>query len=442
MSDSAKSRTKTRSRRRKFAAMLSTYALGTFNDSLFRVSAMLIAVAVGMKEIQGYVMSVFTLPYLLCAAYTGWLADKYRKRMVIVSAKVLELLVMLAGGYGIVTGNWAVLYPMIFLMGLQSAIFSPSLNGTIPEQFPASYVTTAKAFITVAVTASILIGGGISGVLLREKSLLWGRVEVGRLVVALALIAMSVVGIVTSLGIPGRRAADPKRRFPWRGPVQTLIHLWEIRRDRLLTVAILAGTYAWFVGALLMAIVNAFADRAYYGDEGYASAMLAAELIGLAGGGVVASRIVKGKRWHRPLAPAAGAMAVLMFAASATVLLPRTLQFPALLVLLSATGFAGGVLLIPCEAFYQIRPDAANKGTIIAAANSATFLGVLLSGPIVGLLLSLLSPTQCFLVVGCLSVPVSVWLAWALPRAEAAEPAPEPPAPDVHPDPDLDAPEA
>ncbi|MHC4294213.1 MAG: hypothetical protein ACYSTL_01365, partial [Planctomycetota bacterium] len=63
--------------RGKFAAMAATYCLGVFNDGFFRQSVMLIAVAAGHKALQGYVMAVFTLPYLLFAAPAGWLADRF-----------------------------------------------------------------------------------------------------------------------------------------------------------------------------------------------------------------------------------------------------------------------------------------------------------------------------------------------------------------------------
>ncbi len=87
-----------RKARGNFAAMASTYCLGVFNDSFFRTSAMLIAVAAGEKTAQGLVMAVFTLPYLLFAAQAGWLADRFPKSHIVIGAKVLELAVMICGG--------------------------------------------------------------------------------------------------------------------------------------------------------------------------------------------------------------------------------------------------------------------------------------------------------------------------------------------------------
>lgn len=106
-----------RAARGKFAAMAATYCLGVFNDSFFRQSAMLIAVAAGLKDIQGCVMAIFTLPYLLFAAPAGWLADRFSKRHVLICAKVLELIAMLGGAVAICVGNWPFILAIVLPWG-------------------------------------------------------------------------------------------------------------------------------------------------------------------------------------------------------------------------------------------------------------------------------------------------------------------------------------
>ncbi len=194
--DKAKIVQQIREGRSKFAAMVVTYCLGVFNDSFFRQSAMLIAVAAGQKALQGYVMGIFTLPYLLFAAPAGWFADRFSKRRVLIAAKLLELLAMICGAVGIVTGNWGLIFAMVFVMGLQSAIFSPSLNGSIPELYPPSYITTANAILKGVVTVAILGGVGAAGFALRSKSAGPGGVALGRTMVAAIVVGVSVVGVL------------------------------------------------------------------------------------------------------------------------------------------------------------------------------------------------------------------------------------------------------
>ena len=109
-------------------------------------------------------------------------------------------------------------------------------------------------------------------------------------------------------------------------------------------------------------------------------------------------------------------MALVMAGVSLVPLLPDAWVLGALFALFVAVGVMGGLLLIPTEAFIQVRPAAERKGTVIAAGNFAVFTGILLSGPGHAALLRYLTPTGCFAALGGLALAVAVALAIALPR--------------------------
>ena len=407
-----------RQARSKFAAMAATYCLGVFNDSFFRQSAMLIALSQGHKAMQGYVMAVFTLPYLLFAAPAGWLADRFSKRHVVIGAKILELVAMLCGAVGICTSNWLFILLMVFIMGLQSAIFSPSLNGSIPELYPPSYVVTANAILKAVVAAAILAGVASCGAALRQKSAGLAGIPVGRLIVSVVIVSVSALGMLCSLGVPWRKAASPHAPFPWTGPLNTLRELYTISRDSLLAIIVAAAMFAWFVGAMLIQIINVLAMKQFGRDEGVASYMVASELVGIAIGGLAGSRIAKGQRWYRVLPPAALSMALLMVIMGGVPYLPANMHLTAIYILLALIGAAGGMFLIPCEAFIQVRPAANKKGAVIAAANFAVFTGILLSGSAANGLTSRWRATDCIAMIGALALIVCVWLFIALGRRQ------------------------
>ena len=52
---------------------------------------------------------------------------------------------------------------------------------------------------------------------------------------------------------------------------------------------------------------------------------------------------------------------------------------PALYPLIGLAGAGGGLFLIPCESFLQIRPPAERKGAVWASANFASFRGMSLA---------------------------------------------------------------
>ncbi len=381
---------------------------------------MLIAVAAGLKDIQGCVMAIFTLPYLLFAAPAGWLADRFSKRHVLICAKVLELIAMLGGAVAICVGNWPFILAIVFAMGLQSAIFSPSLNGSIPELYPPRYVPMANAILKAVVTMAILAGVASSGLALDYRAIDFGHLPPERLVVAIVIVAVSALGVLCCLCVPRRKAASPRAAFPWSGPLETLRELNRIEKDRLLAVIIKADMYAWFAGAVLVQIINVLAVVQFGLSKSMASYLVASELIGITVGGILVSRVASRRGWYRVLPAAALLMGVLMAAAGLAVYLPEASQLPALFVLLGLIGVGGGVFLIPCEAFIQIRPAPEKRGAVIAAANFMVFSGILLSGLAANALTELLTATNCLAALGGLTLLVGIWLRTALPKRDAA----------------------
>ncbi len=403
-----------RQARSKFIAMAVTYSLGVFNDNFFRQAGCLLAVVAGRLWFQGWATALFALPYLLVAAPAGWMADRFRKRHIVILAKVLELAAMLCGAVAICMSNWTLMLAMVGLMGLQSSLFNPSLNGSIPELYPASYVITANARLKMATTGAILLGFALAGVALSQKGAILG-VSRGQFLVAGGVVVMALLGFLSSFGVPRRQAAAPGAKFPRSGPLNSLVELWHIRKDRLLALAIGANVFVFFVGQVQILVINVLGVEQFGLTKTVISGLLFAELFGLAMGGLLSSRIARGRYWYRVLSPAALGMAVVMGGVAHVTLLPDSWQVGALFLLLGVTGLLGGMMLIPCDAFIQVRPAPERKGTVIAAGSFAVFSGILLSGPVAVGLLTWLEPTMCFALLAALALLVGLGLALLLP---------------------------
>ncbi|MCY2925470.1 MAG: MFS transporter [Planctomycetota bacterium] len=161
-----------RQARGKFVAMAGAYCLGVFNDNLFKQAAALVALYIAHDAgLQNLGAIMFTLPWLLFAAPAGWLADRFPKRHIVIASKALELAAMLCGAAGIILVNWPLILTMLFIMGLQACIFSPALNGSIPELYPPTYVIKANSFMKMLVTAGNLVGIIAAGLLLATEEL-------------------------------------------------------------------------------------------------------------------------------------------------------------------------------------------------------------------------------------------------------------------------------
>lgn len=409
-----------RKARGTFLSMATAYSLGALNDNFFKQTAGLLAVAFSVHELQGYATMLFTLPFLVLAAYAGWLADRFVKRRIIIAAKTLELAAMIIGLIALWNTNWTLMLTVVTLMGVHSTIFGPSLNGSIPDLYPSWYVTRANAHLKVATTAAILLGIALAGLVLRFKTPLAG-VPIGQLLVGGLAIAIAVFGLIGSLGCPARPSANPEAPFPVHGPLSTLAVLWQTRRDRLLAITMVVDGYMWFLGQIQILLINDLGKTRLHTDETFTSLLIVGQVLGVAVGGLLAGRLTRRRPWQKLLAPSAG---VLGLALGGMVIL-NFLAVPAgfaigpwvtALVLLAVAGLAGGMMLIPLESFIQIRPRPEHRGSMIAAGNFAAFTGIALAGAVYVGLCSVpgLGPAGSLACLGGLTLVVGGGVLWAL----------------------------
>ncbi len=403
-----------RKARGKFAAMATTYSLGVFNDNFFKWAA--IGIIVGMEE---WFTALFTLPFILFAPQAGWLADRFPKRNVVILAKMLELVAMLVGAVGIIYGNGPLIGGMLVIMALQSTIFGPSLNGSIPELYPASYVTTANAILKVVVTLAILLGTAMAGHVLELERAGWSPNSFGRFTVAAVIIGMALLGVCISFFVPHRPGAGATVKCPKGILLHSLRDLWEIRKDKYLKTIIIADVFIWFVGSLQMQIISKMCDPEHFNwGRGTASNLMLSELVGVAVGGLIAARIAKGPRWYKVLPLPLIVLGVSAIPASLLPVLGADLGLMLMYPAVGLMGIAGGIVLVPCESFIQVRPAHDRKGRVIAAAGCAAFISMLFSAGLLAVLRLFMSASPCFIVVVVTSLVMGVWLWITINRKE------------------------
>jgi MFS family permease len=402
----------------RFAAMASAYFLGTFNDNFYKQAVLLIAVASNKTEMQGYALAVFTIPFLLFAAPAGWLADRFAKRRVVIAAKWMELAAMISGAIGLCTGHWILIFVMLAIMGTQAAIFSPALNGSIPELFPKEAVTRANGILRMVVTTAILSGIGLSGIALDFPGTGFLGFENGRILVSSVVIITALIGVAVSYHVFSRPAASPNLKFPWSGPINTIKVLLNTRSDKLLAITIAADVFIWFAGSLQILLINPLGIDQFKFSKTMTSLLIVGQLMGIGAGGLLSSFFAKGKRWYRVIIPAGFMMALIMLLIPLVPYIPESIRVPALFLLVASVGVFGGLFMIPLESFIQIRPSAKQKGTIWASANFIIFAGIMISGPIANLINAHLAPTNGFGLLGILSLCVSTIIAINLRRGD------------------------
>ena len=402
--------------RLKFAAMVGVYFAGTLNDNFCRQCVMLLAVAGGMAYMQSHITVLFTVPFIIFAALAGFLADRFSKRSVVIGVKLVSVIAYVLGIVGFYMDSWAIVLITVFIHGLQATVFSPAINGIIPELYPAEYVVTANGIIAAAVNIAILLGIAFAGLVLDVKGTVC-NVPLGMFLAAAMGLGIAFITFAISFFVPKFPAASPKARFPWQGPWESIITLARTRGDSLLANSIFAKAFFWFAGSLQILIINLLGLSQFGLTKTLTSVLVVIELVGVGVGSMLSPVFAKGTKWYRVLVPASLVMAAAMFAVAAVPYLPLFLHKAVVIGALAILGIAGGIYSIPVTSFIQVRPAPEVKGTMIASSNFADFAGILLSGVVFYVLNRLhIKPSDCFAIEAVMVLAATGWMFTKLPK--------------------------
>ena len=297
---------------RKYQALAlgTSYALGTFNDNFFKQAGLLLAVTTGNAVFQSQVTFLFALPFVLFSAWSGWLADRFAKKSLVICAKTLELAAMLAGAWGMVTLDWNWMLAMIFCMGLSSTLFSPALNGSIPELFPVGQVPRINALFKLGTTASILFGVFLAGIAL-DQAWIETAYPFGRWLVAILAVTVAAGGLVSTAFIPAYPGAGSRNPFPWSAVIDSFRFLRTLRKDGPLHLVIWAEAFFYFLSTLLLLEINNLGGAELGLSYTATSFLPVALMVGICAGSLLAARGTP-ESWRTLLVPAIMGIGVLL----------------------------------------------------------------------------------------------------------------------------------
>ena len=253
------------------------------------------------------------------------------------------------------------------LVATQAALFGPSKYGLLPELLPAKRLSWGNGVIELGTFLAIIVGT-VAGATMAEK--FHGR----EVYAGYVLLALSFIGLLTSLGIDKVPAAAPRRSFSSISSATCGSRSSFMRRDRALFLAVIGNTYFWFLGSLLFSTIVVYGpDVLHIGQTktGYLNATLA---VGIGIGSMVAGWLSGNKIEYGliPLGSIGMTCTGLLLGATHHGLMGSA-------VLLGSLGFWAGFYAVPVNALIQHRPAEKDKGGIIAAANLLSFVGIALS---------------------------------------------------------------
>lgn len=433
-----------------FLGLLATQFLTALNDNIYRW----LIIGIGKDHVAAYTKShgpsgwlndgnvlmagtaCLVLPYLVLAAPSGYLADKYPKRSVIVGCKFAEIIIMMIGVGAILCGNlsttWAVglLFATVALLGAQAAMFSPARAGSIPEVLKPELISKANGLFTLFTVVATVIGMVVGNKL---ADLTGDRGLERWWLSALVLVGVAVIGTLTSLPINRLPPGDPTRTMPWDAAQQTWRDLMHLAGNLPLFRVALGVAFFYAIGALAQINIDQLVDEGMtHGikSDSAKSPLLLALIAGVCTGSVLAG-LWSGDHVELGILPL-GALGVainslLLFTVPQALFVPGaavTTGFVWACVLLFFLGTSAGLFSVPLEAYLQHRSPRESRGRILAASNFLTFSGILLASILFAVLRiplgngrELLTPQQIFLLAGLFTLPVLFYIVFLIPQA-------------------------
>ncbi len=393
-----------------FQSFLWTQFLGAFNDNVYKMIVSVGAVELAANQMLGsrYLAiagAVFVLPFLLFAGYAGQLADRVSKTRVLQVTKAFEIVVMGVGMIALYLRSIEMLLVVLFLLAMQANFFSPAKYGILPEMLPEAQLTRANGLIELSTFAAIVLGTSVG-------SFLFARWKGEPLIMGGMLLAIAMVGSLTSLFIHKVPASGSRLPMQWNPFGEVWSGVQRIYRDRPLWLTVTGSlSYFWFVGALFQMAVILVGSESLHLSETRTGLLVTALAVGI-GLGSIAAGWLSGDAVEIGLVPYGAALLGL-----ASLLLGFAHSFASSILWLGIAGFAGGLFIVPLNAFLQERAEPEEKGRLLATNNFLNMIGVVLASGSLYLFHDLLrwTPSEILAALGVVTLAATVYIAWLVP---------------------------
>lgn len=364
--------------KRGFYTIMAAQFFSSLADNALLIAAIALLIEMHAPEWMKPLLKLFfTVSYVILAPFVGAFADSTQKGYVMFIANLVKIVGCLLMFFTV--------HPLLAyaVVGFGAAAYSPAKYGILTELLPPEKLVVANGWIEGTTVASIILGAVLGGALISPS-------------VAAMLLAIEVPFIDTGIDTPAEaaivtimliygvaalfnlRIPDTGARYPQqpRNPVRLIRDflrcnavLW---RDRLGQISLSVTTLFWGAGATLQFIVLDWAREALDMPLSRAAILQGVVAIGIAGGAILAARVVRLRDSLRVL-PVGIAMGLVV--PCMTLVHSQAAAFPVLVLI----GALAGFFVVPMNALLQHRGHVLlSAGHSIAVQNFNENLNILL----------------------------------------------------------------
>lgn len=400
-------------KKRGFRAFLATLCLGAFNDNVSKMlvicygTSMLGAESTQASTFLALAAACFILPYLLFPNFTGFLADRFSKKSVMIYTKMAEIVIMFIGFLLAMKGALYSLLAVLFFMGAQSAFFSPAKYGFLPETHSSKELPRANGATQLWTFIAIIFGGWIGGALA-------GWCGTSKLPSGFVFcIVIAILGAAASLYITPTNNFNKNLPFRLNDPFTPHYYTFkEIYKDSILFNAFIGNTLFWFLGTIAQLVLVLLVEISIGGGKQLVGFLQAALGLGIGTGCALAGHLGKGWIPYHLVLPGGICMALSLMLMALTGCWAITAIFFAVLA-----GFFGGFFQLPLSTTIQERSPEACRGRYLAAGNALDSISMMAGSSMLWILRALnVGPRGILAVMGVILLAALPYLNKRIPK--------------------------
>lgn len=364
--------------------LLSTNFLGVLNDNLLKYLVVFVGIGwlheSNSSMIVAIASAMLVLPYIFFSPLAGYLAMKYDKARIFVIMKLIEIPIALIGAVGFYYQNLYVAMAAVLLIGLQSAIYSPSKYGLIRDVGGFEGIPYGTGAMEMLTFAGVLIGTVLAS-LVSDHYSIWFAAGL--------LVGIAVTGYITSLKIKVKESAPVELSDSSKNPYTFGVHTFKWSEStKGLNLIVFALSTFWLIGSLLQMNLVVHCPEHLGMTNIETGIVMAAAAIGI-GLGCYLTGILSNHKVELGFVPV-GSIGMILTLGYIYIFDPKGYLFIALIFI---AAFFTGLYKVPLNSWIQDRVKGRMLGDILAYCNLLDFVFILVSAGIFALM-SMIFDTQ------------------------------------------------
>jgi len=331
------------------------------------------------------VNGLILLPFILLFTPSGFLADKYPKPQIMRNSAIFAIIATLLITLCYSQGWFIAAFALTFVMGIQSAIYSPAKYGYLKELIGVKKLAEGNALVQaitiVSILASTFVFSALFEYLLIDVELdSTATIMQSVVVLGWVFVALSIAEWLFSRQLENTKERDDNKVFvkdDYLKGIYLKANFKTIFEKREVWLSIVGLSLFWAVSQVMLATFPAFAKETLAIDNTLIiQAILGSTGIGIVIGSLWAARISK-NHIELGLIPIAAIGFALLLGGVAGL----TSAY-AMAAMFLGLGIAGGLLIVPLNSLMQYHANEDELGTVLAGNNlvqNATMLSFLIA---------------------------------------------------------------